>query len=119
MKSIIHLVCNICKKRKGPSSALKPLLLSSGRRGSNPRPTAWEAVALPTELLPHLSFFRRANIRGCRFRVKIFLSLHRNLQISLTQPAVFQRNQPLVLQFCFSLHGIVEIECITVDIAVC
>jgi hypothetical protein len=28
----------------------------SGRRGSNPRPTAWKAVALPTELLPH--FFR-------------------------------------------------------------
>ena len=25
----------------------------SGRRGSNPRPTAWKAVALPTELLPH------------------------------------------------------------------
>src|ERR1051325_8763472 len=31
------------------------LLLSafwSGRRGSNPRPTAWKAVTLPTELLP-------------------------------------------------------------------
>ena len=27
----------------------------SGRRGSNPRPTAWKAVALPTELLPHES----------------------------------------------------------------
>ena len=24
----------------------------SGKRGSNSRPTAWEAVALPTELLP-------------------------------------------------------------------
>ena len=24
----------------------------SGRRGSNPRPPAWEASALPTELLP-------------------------------------------------------------------
>ena len=28
----------------------------SGRRGSNPRPTAWKAVALPTELLPHYNF---------------------------------------------------------------
>src|SRR5690606_995786 len=28
--------------------------LTSGRRGSNPRPTAWKAVALPTELLPHV-----------------------------------------------------------------
>ena len=27
--------------------------LKSGRRDSNPRPTAWKAVALPTELLPH------------------------------------------------------------------
>ncbi len=25
----------------------------SGRRGSNPRPAAWKAAALPTELLPH------------------------------------------------------------------
>ena len=25
----------------------------SGKRGSNPRPSAWEADALPTELLPH------------------------------------------------------------------
>lgn len=24
----------------------------SGKRGSNPRPPAWEASALPTELLP-------------------------------------------------------------------
>ena len=25
----------------------------SGKRDSNPRPLAWEANALPTELLPH------------------------------------------------------------------
>ena len=28
----------------------------SGRRGSNPRPSAWKADALPTELLPQFSF---------------------------------------------------------------
>ena len=28
----------------------------SGRRDSNPRPTAWKAVTLPTELLPRLDF---------------------------------------------------------------
>ena len=28
----------------------------SGRRGSNPRPTAWKAVALPTELRPLVRF---------------------------------------------------------------
>ena len=37
-----------CPPKGGPSSAMW-----SGRRGSNPRPTAWKAVALPTELLPH------------------------------------------------------------------
>ncbi len=28
----------------------------SGKRGSNSRPSAWEADALPTELLPHVFF---------------------------------------------------------------
>ena len=35
-------------------------LCQSGRRGSNPRPLAWKANALPTELLPQFSFLRRA-----------------------------------------------------------
>ena len=29
------------------------ILSKSGRRGSNPRPSAWKANALSTELLPH------------------------------------------------------------------
>ena len=37
----------ICKKP--PTVMDGPL---SGKRGSNPRPSAWEADALPTELLP-------------------------------------------------------------------
>jgi hypothetical protein len=28
----------------------------SGRRGSNSRPIAWKAIALPTELLPQFDF---------------------------------------------------------------
>lgn len=35
-----------------PTTILEVSVLLSGRRGSNPRPTAWKAVALPTELLP-------------------------------------------------------------------
>ena len=31
-------------------------ILLSGRRGSNSRPIAWKAIALPTELLPHFKF---------------------------------------------------------------
>ena len=30
------------------------LLLLSGKRDSNPRPSAWEADALPTELFPQI-----------------------------------------------------------------
>ncbi len=30
------------------------MLKESGKRGSNPRPSAWEADALPTELLPQI-----------------------------------------------------------------
>jgi hypothetical protein len=29
----------------------------SGRRGSNPRPIAWKAIALPTELLPQILMY--------------------------------------------------------------
>ena len=41
---------------------------SSGRRGSNPRPLAWKANALPTELLPQFSFLRRAPLPSFRGR---------------------------------------------------
>ncbi len=34
----------------------------SGRRDSNPRPSAWKANALPTELLPLIFLFRRTGI---------------------------------------------------------
>ena len=37
-----------------PWQILTCYIKKSGRRGSNPRPTAWKAVALPTELLPLL-----------------------------------------------------------------
>ncbi len=36
-----------------PEGTKTGLSKRSGRRGSNPRPSAWEADALPTELLPH------------------------------------------------------------------
>ena len=37
-------------------------MIWSGKRGSNPRPKAWEAFTLPTELLPH---FPAAKIKKC------------------------------------------------------
>jgi hypothetical protein len=42
-----------------------PYTSQSGRRGSNPRPTAWKAVALPTELLP---LVKPASARAEAFR---------------------------------------------------
>ena len=41
------------RKRSTPELHWRRL---SGRRGSNPRPLAWKANALPTELLPQFSF---------------------------------------------------------------
>ena len=35
---------------------IQSYLSLSDKRGSNPRPSAWEADALPTELLPHKHF---------------------------------------------------------------
>src|SRR5437763_126411 len=45
------------RAREGPFAF--GLAIGSGRRGSNSRPSAWEADALPTELLP-----RRAILAG-------------------------------------------------------
>ena len=42
------------RKRSTPELHWRSL---SGRRGSNPRPLAWKANALPTELLPLFRFF--------------------------------------------------------------
>ena len=81
--------------------------LSSGRRGSNPRPTAWEAVALPTELLPHISHFkaRTANLRFNFFGPKKFCF----------QPAVLHWDDPFVHQLILRLHGIVEIQALAIE----
>src|SRR5438105_13297347 len=45
-------------------------LPSSGRWGSNPRPSAWEADALPTELRPRGSGHRSFSRRGAPTRAR-------------------------------------------------
>ena len=42
-------------KKKTPDSSSIRGLFKSGRRDSNPRPSAWKANALSTELLPHVA----------------------------------------------------------------
>ena len=40
------------------ASPLGYTIIWSGKRGSNPQPSAWEADALPIELLPHMGMLR-------------------------------------------------------------
>ena len=40
----------------------------SGKRDSNPRPSAWEADALPTELLPQIVIF------DCKVKQKKYIT---------------------------------------------
>ena len=47
----------------------------SGRRGSNPRPWAWEAHALPTELLPRSYLLQRYTFFVFLARIKHLLGL--------------------------------------------
>ena len=39
-------------------------LYLSGKRDSNPRPSAWEANALPTELLPQTAYWALLGLLG-------------------------------------------------------
>ena len=62
MRGIEPLTFSLPRKRSTPElHRLIPTKVSfcfdaSGRRGSNSRPTAWKAVALPTELLPRFRY---------------------------------------------------------------
>ena len=63
----------ISKKNNGHHWHGDHYFFKSGKRGSNPRPLAWEANALPTELLPRCCFcLRRYNFYfkvGCCFAI--------------------------------------------------
>ena len=60
---------------------IKSSLNKSGRRDSNPRPSAWKANALSTELLPHFqpcgqnlpyTIFRNIAFPNCNAKVALF-----------------------------------------------
>ncbi|GEM_PF-2438252 len=47
----------------------------SGKRGSNSRPPAWEANALPTELLPHFYQFKGSSFKlHCKGKYNFYIS---------------------------------------------
>ena len=61
------------KKEKSP--VLGDYFILSDRRGSNPRPAAWEAAALPTELLSQMPSFNEEAFRLLYHYKKTFFSL--------------------------------------------
>ena len=79
--------CRLPNKKRG-----KPFdfpLLESGRRGSNPRPSAWKANALSTELLPQFVCFLIVN---CSLSIKewaVMDSNHRRRKPAELQSAPF------------------------------
>ncbi len=69
MTGIEPVTSSLPRKRSTPELHRLAILshvakTQSGRRDSNPRPTAWKAVALPTELLPHATNLFRLVIVG-------------------------------------------------------
>lgn len=62
-------------KSRTPSHRIRN---QSGKRGSNPRPSAWEANALPAELFPHnpiqteRDYKFTENFNNCKFTVIIY-----------------------------------------------
>lgn len=65
------------------------LIFMSGKRASNPRPVAWEATALPTELFPHWYLFLRCKFMPNVSDYQIFLynfcvSAYKSLRMFLT-----------------------------------
>ena len=51
----------------------------SGRRDSNPRPIAWKAIALPTELLPLVKF----SGSDSKFQIELQPILNLNNEIAI------------------------------------
>ena len=76
----------------------------SGRRGSNPRPLAWKANALPTELLPLFSFLFGDNF--VRLRLKLWEKMdsnHRRYKPADLQSAPFGHSGILPFSFLLSV----------------
>ena len=64
--------------RQPADATYSSLFIKSGRRGSNPRPIAWKAIALPTELLPHYAL----NLPG---RLSLYLPIAIGMSYSRIQ----------------------------------
>ena len=82
------------KKRVGRllSDSSNPL---SGKRDSNPRPSAWEADALPTELLPQKNFvpISSVEIKGVE-PLTSCMPCRRSSQLSYTPPVTRRKVTP-------------------------
>jgi hypothetical protein len=93
--------------RKCSTTELKRLipLKMSGRRGSNPRPAAWKAAALPTELLPQMVLIlKNVGVTGLEPMNPKEVS-YSHPQLPLCDTPIFGRFQPLARietqKYCF------------------
>src|SRR5215510_13632463 len=106
------------KPRLGPLINVGALIDLSGRRGSNSLPTAWEAVALPGELLPLLFFWEAIVSPEARILPVSWFQITKQVLIfnfqfqAAAKPAISDRHDPLFLQFILGLHKIIKIECV-------
>ena len=91
------------RKRSTPELHWRNL---SGRRGSNPRPSAWKADALPTELLPLFKVKARSVVSG--FLWEKMDSNHRRYKPADLQSAPFGHSGilPKILRTFEPMEGI-------------
>ena len=84
--------------RKRSTPELHWLLNLSGRRGSNPRPSAWKADALPTELLPHTFGYKNSGESRIRTYEGVRQQIYSLPQLAtLVSPHTFKSFKKLIL----------------------
>ncbi len=88
---------NLSFHRRRGSRFSRPPLCWSGRRGSNPPPIAWKAIALPNELLPPVEVRLRGG--GWTRTTELFRGqIYSLLQLPLC-------DSPIIVSDCSGLRG--------------
>ena len=79
---------------RNSSASRKKTNILSGKRDSDPRPSAWEADALPTELLPLFNYYKnKKKLMKLTSFPKSFIKILKRLSLSRDlnpRPAVYE-----------------------------
>ncbi len=74
-------------------------VFKSGKRDSNPRPSAWEADALPTELLPHFNTVGMFLLTRTKIQFFLFSKVfYKNLFLKWSNKNQRKKSTPLATQ---------------------